>query len=118
MSESERPRNHLAITLFRIFLWIFPSALIVAIVLKGGYLPARMGWSNPSAMYFWIVFITALTAGAGWFNAALSNRARVEKRSLLPHTFLFLITQLFLTPLILFSLLFAACVVYPVKIAP
>jgi hypothetical protein len=109
------PPNNPAKTLFRIILWILPTGFAVICGLGCFQLPFRTHWTYEISLALWIILTSLFTAGAGWFNVVLSNRGNKDPGSVIWRTFLFFIAQILLIPLLLGSVLYAACLMNPLK---
>lgn len=116
MSDQPIPPNNPAKTLFRIILWILPTGFAVICGVGCFQLPfRRVHLSYEFSFSLWIALTCIFTAGAGWFNVVLSNRGNKDPGSVIWRTFLFFIAQIILIPLLLGSVLYAACLMNPLK---
>lgn len=115
MSEHERPKNHPPITLFRIILWLLPTGFAVICGFVCFVLPILVDWTYEFSFGIWLALTCIFTAGAGWFNAALSNRVKSNRGDMILSTYLFFIIQVILIPLLLGTLLYAAFEINPPK---
>lgn len=111
--RNDAPPVNRTITWLRVMLWLLPTgfAVLSAIgqnfLIRYGLVPINFG------IYFLIVAL--FTVGTGYYNALLSPRAKTQPGGLLNRTVLFFVIQLFLVPLLLGGLLFAACLIDPIK---
>lgn len=115
MNELQIPPNNPSKTLFRIILWLLPTGFAVLSAIGSRYLPGGVILDDRSSLTLWLILNILFTAGAGWFNAHLSNRVKPEQDGALFRTFVFVIAQMFLVPLLLMTLLFAVCLFNPIK---
>lgn len=114
-SPIQSPPNHPLKTLFRVFLWLLPTFFVGVMIYFLGFSDLRR--ILPSGLQdgaFGYALAAAFTLGAGWYNALLSNEARLEPDGVFRRTILFFAFQHLLVPLLLGVLLFAACLVNPI----
>jgi VIT1/CCC1 family predicted Fe2+/Mn2+ transporter len=102
------PPNHPVKTLFRVLLWFLPAGFAVMSFFGMQYLGR--------GFIVWYLIVSACTFGTGWYNALLSNNSKLEGNGILFRAFIFWIVQHLLVPLILVVFLYAACLIYQIKI--
>ncbi len=108
------PPNHPAKTLLRVLLWFLPTGFALLCFLGTPHLE-RFGIPSRSYGIIWYLLTSAFAVGTGWYNALLSNRAKLESNGLKHRILLFWAIQHFLVPLLLAMLLFAVCSIDPIK---
>ncbi len=82
------PPNQMAMTLFRVSLWILPSVFGAMCAITVSFLN-RHGLSSPWNVILWLLLTSAFTIGAGYYNALLSNSAMLEPAGILAEPFSF-----------------------------
>lgn len=94
-------QRNIAVTLFRIVLWLLPAAL--AIVSAGAYAwLINLGYLNRSwwGIAIWLFLIIAFTLGTGCFSASLSRRSRLHPHGITRRIVAFVLVQLLITPIV------------------
>ncbi len=100
----EAPPDNRAKTLFRVTLWFLPAGFAVSCILGISRFSSYLISSGIHYGVIGYLLTAAFTFGTGWYNALLSNRARLEPRGLIGRTILFFVIQHFLVPLFLLIL--------------
>jgi hypothetical protein len=109
------PPNHPVKTLFRVLLWFLPTGFAVLCIVGITMMGRRIIPSGFHDGVIWYLLTAAFTLGTGWYNALLSNKAKLEPDGIFGRTVLFFFIQHFLVLLLLATLLFAACLISPLK---
>lgn len=105
------PPNHPVKTLYRLLLWLLPAGFTAMCIFGTQYL-GRFGIPPNWNGIICYLLISAFAFGTAWYNALLSNRARLEHNGLMHRIVLFWAIQHFLVPLLLVGFLYAACAIY------